>query len=100
MSDIKNGGRAFPETWHPTFGYSPDQCGQGMSLRDYFAAQALQGMYACGGHRDVFSGVKAEPRAFCMTDSEVGACAETLVARMAYAVADAMLKAREQEDGE
>lgn len=49
----------------------------GMTLRDYFAAKAMQGQIAGVG-------------GLCQTDAEIGE-----VAAMAYAMADAMLKARE-----
>ena len=40
------GGFAFPAGFHPD-GNTADQ--QGMTLRDYFAAKAMQGMMANGG---------------------------------------------------
>jgi hypothetical protein len=46
----------------------------GMILRDYFAAKAMQGMLACPVHPQSGAGIYA---------------------RDAYAIADAMLKARE-----
>ena len=65
--NIKDGGPAFPvenaATWQ----------GHGMTLRDYFAAKAMQGFAA---------------------DPQVEAGAEK-VAQIAYAWADAMLAARE-----
>jgi hypothetical protein len=55
-----------------------------MSLRDYFAAKAMQGIYACPDH-------VTEPDGSCgpdpLTDSDI--------ARLAYAMADAMLHERE-----
>jgi hypothetical protein len=55
-----------------------------MTLRDYFAAKAMQGIYACPDH-------VTEPDGSCgpdpLTDSDI--------ARLAYQMADAMLKARE-----
>lgn len=68
----ETGGLAFPTTIH-NYGdgmYSSE----GMTLRDYFAAKAMQG--------DMNAGV---------TDNEMPA-----VAQRAYKMADAMLKAREQ----
>lgn len=67
MSEIKDGGPAFPDC------HSIDS--QGMTLRDYFAAKAMQS-------------------AICtdMAHSEGGMLD---LARYAYAQADAMLKARE-----
>ena len=74
MSDtINNGGLAFPfqcqgPTTGPEFYY-------GMSLRDYFAAKAMQSLLACEGEASTKS-----------------------VAKAAYFIADAMLRAREAEN--
>ena len=64
MSKIKNGGSAFPR--------GEIQSAPGMTLRDYFAAKALQGMLADG------KGWEQEE-----------------IVETAYRVADAMLRARE-----
>ena len=66
MSTIKTGGLAFPYDRYSQMG---------MFLRDYFAAKAMQGMMADGQVLKVAS------------DDEL--------ARAAYEMADAMLKARE-----
>lgn len=74
MSNTNTGGPAFPiplqngQSWQ---GMAP--C-DGMTLRDYFAAKAMQGFLAC----------PAQPQS--------GA---DMYARDAYMIADAMLKARE-----
>jgi hypothetical protein len=71
MSDtpINDGGSAFP---HETSnGYD-----SGMTLRDYFAAAALQG-------------IVSDPNLFVKSKRDV-----ELVSRSAYEFADAMLKAR------
>lgn len=65
-NNLKHGGQAFPAAG--AFGFTP-----GMSLRDYFAAKAMQGDCA-----------RAEWES-CLEDH----------ASWAYLVADAMLKARE-----
>ena len=70
MSKIKTGGPAFPKT--PFIEVGTPQ--NGMSLRDYFAAKALQGVMACNGVYDN----------------------EAQLAQWCYEQADAMLKAREQ----
>lgn len=62
----EDGGSAFPEPGH-------SQCG-GMSLRDYFAAKAMQGICA---HVDTW-----------------GLSSNTKIAAAAYELADAMLAAR------
>ena len=68
MSTINNGGPAFPST------ITDDSLHVGgMSLRDYFAAKAMQGLFAAGG------GVTRGAEEW---------------ARLAYAMADAMLAAR------
>jgi len=70
-----NGGAAFPD---PGRAQSAKQRAQltetGMSLRDYFAAKALQGLYAGG---------KANEHA-----------SDATLAKWSYAMADAMLAAR------
>jgi hypothetical protein len=78
MNNTNTGGPAFPTTVRDH--YDPETGGQwseyvdpGMSLRDYFAAKAMQG--------------------YC-TDP-VMTSAES-VATLAYQIADAMLRAREQ----
>jgi len=70
MSMIDNGGPAFPN--HPEMPI--DAPGEGMTLRDYFAARAMQGWLSNPGPSD-----------------------ETInaVAQWSYRVADAMLKARQ-----
>lgn len=73
MSAVNDGGPAFPvplrsgEIWD-----GMGQC-DGMTLRDYFAAKAMQGFAA---------------------DPELGATPAETIAEIAYAWADAMLKAR------
>jgi hypothetical protein len=74
---IKDGGAAFPLSTVDPFDRSVTTC-DGMTLRDYFAGLAMQGLLAQ-------SGGTARP-------SDVG-----LGAEYAYAMADAMLKAREAE---
>lgn len=64
MSKINTGGPAFPV---------PDLHNNGMTLRDYFAAKAMQGLLSTG-------------------DEEVTTIG---MAQASYALADAMLKARE-----
>ena len=68
MSNTNTGGPAFPST-HPHGKY------EGMTLRDYFAAKAMQGMLAENGG---------------------GALINADLAVWAYQIADNMLHAREQ----
>ena len=69
------------DTGGPAFPHSrPDSYSNGMTLRDYFAAKAMPGLM--GRNWSHHTG----------TDEEL----ITVWARSAYAVADAMLKARNQ----
>jgi len=71
---INDGGPAFPMSYDNSLAYTyPSH--QGMTLRDWFAGQALAGLLACGEAHDEH------------TDS--------VTAGAAYKMADAMLKARE-----
>jgi hypothetical protein len=71
MTTKNTGGPAFPV--FPDTGGGHAAAFQGMTLRDYFAAKAMEGDLTEGRHEDQF--------AWC--------------ARRAYKMADAMLKARE-----
>lgn len=72
MSDKKDGGSAFPVPDYPR--------GSGMSLRDWFASQALNGL---------LSNSTLKQTDFSMSGQEA-------VAKGAYMIADAMLKEREK----
>jgi len=74
MSNTNTGGSAFP---HERLAMSDDY-GKGMTLRDYFAAKAMQGLMG-----RVWGEIPAEELFKTWTTS-------------AYAVADAMLLAREK----
>lgn len=75
MSTIKDGGPAFPQPNQAHPGNPNPDNGPGMSLRDFFAAKALQALFdSDAGHR---------PEEMEMIASE------------AYAMADAMLKVRD-----
>jgi hypothetical protein len=84
MSNPNDGGCAFPcnSANLGTKGAYPAD--PGMSLRDYFAAAALQGMAAGNYWSDNFNNSKPE-----FLNS---------VAEVAYSAADAMLAARVQKD--
>ena len=78
MSEKNNGGPAFP------IGSTPEEWGNGMTLRDYFAGKVLPAIYAD-----------------CMAEIEkygIHRQSEWLdnVAKDAYQIADAMLKARQE----
>lgn len=72
MSQIKDGGQAFPGT--EANGLNNGM--PGMTLRDYFAAKSLQGLLACG----IECGPKEVP----------------IIASSCYVMADAMLRARDK----
>ena len=72
MSNTKTGGAAFPCDL-AMYDKEVVDTMQGMTLRDYFAAKAMQGMMVDGIHENDFAWASAQ----------------------AYKVADAMLKARE-----
>jgi len=76
MSNTNTGGPAFPTPRYER----GDMYSLGMTLRDYFAAKALQGLLA-----------DPEPFDLCEGDKTI---ADTY-AKEAYVYADAMLKARE-----
>jgi hypothetical protein len=63
---------AFPSTFHNGWG-EPEK---GMALRDYFAAKAMQGLFASGQYE--------------------GKVNITAMAESSYRMADAMLKARKE----
>jgi hypothetical protein len=79
MSNTKNtGGPAFPRSLDAS---------SGMTLRDHFAGLAMQGHYrSCYGYDD-FQDAR---------DIGMGAITMQSIAEQSYAMADAMLKAREQ----
>lgn len=78
MSDIhKNGGPVFPVDAAMRDGYGQPIDFPGMSLRDWFAGQALQGILAGYWSNESLSGLS-----------------ETVIAGEAYRAADAMLGAR------
>lgn len=74
MSNINDGGPAFPTTQANFDNMEP--AGDGMTIRDYFAAKAMQGILA-GDHPVTHEAFPLEK-----------------VADVAYQMADAMLRAR------
>jgi hypothetical protein len=82
MSTANNGGPAFP--FAGSDGHSLND--SGMTLRDYLAAKAMQGLLANPG-----GPIQANPmNGWCFTN-----CTAEQVARVCIDMADAMLKARE-----
>lgn len=85
----EDGGSAFPnatDEWcSSSERYRPASFG-GMTLRDYFAAKAMQGLMANPGGPVQQSGMSG----WAFTN-----CDKNDVAALAYVIADAMLKARQ-----
>ena len=73
MNMVDDGGPAFP-VWELNGKDQPEMTGFGMTLRDYFAAKAMQGICA---HADTW-----------------GLATSQKIANSAYELADAMLAAR------
>lgn len=86
---IDDGGQAYPQhlLWTANSGVvTSSEVGEGgMSLRDYFAAAALQGLLANNGGPIQANGMSAWGLANCSVDT---------VAGLSYDFADAMLRAR------
>jgi hypothetical protein len=78
--EINDGGPAFPHyrQWEDRKGYTQTDVADGMTLRDYFAAKAMPAV------------IVFEDRGLSQED----ALPVEIVARNAYRLADAMLKAR------
>ncbi|HDR2317094.1 TPA: hypothetical protein QCH60_002897 [Enterobacter asburiae] len=72
MSKKNDGGYAFP--MEATDATACRDCNQGMTLRDYFAAKAMQGIISSECNYGAFSDLASD----------------------AYSIADAMLRAREE----
>lgn len=72
MNMINDGGPAFP-VWELNGYGQPEMTGFGMTLRDYFAAKAMQGLLAARGHYENYREIASD----------------------AYLLADAMLRKRE-----
>jgi hypothetical protein len=84
---INDGGPAFP-VWELNGKGQPEMTGFGASLRDYFAAKAIQGLLANPGGPIQANG---------MSGWDWCNCAAEDVAALAWHIADTMLKAREGE---
>lgn len=96
---VNDGGPAFPhgplgDTMHGEEGRVWHQfpAGAGMTLRDYFAGQAIAGV--------IRSTVEADSAAVLSESADAtGLAIEQVIARSAYEIADAMLAAREKAGG-
>lgn len=67
----------------------------GMTLRDYFAAKAMQGAIAEGALRTIQEEVMKTADAQVATPEDAARITNALLAKMVYEIADAMLLARE-----
>lgn len=84
-ANINDGGPAFPVTAEN--GYNRNSCGEGMSLRDYFAAKAMQSCVA----KMAFD----QPTEDMLKANGIQAADfEKFVAMLSYSMADHMLQAR------
>lgn len=95
MSDEKTGGSVFPTS--PIYNGDDEvvKAGPGMTLRDYFAAQALIGFLADGSQRKIaFHVEKSADRALIQDDKAKTAIINQLIAEGVYLLADAMLAER------
>jgi hypothetical protein len=86
VSAINDGGPVYPVTEHFRQHY-------GLSMRDYFAAAALQGTLASLAGDAALGG-------FIKAKEADGLSAEAALALGAYEIADAMLKAREAQNAD
>jgi hypothetical protein len=83
MNNTNTGGPAFPRDYaHPLHGHN------GMTLRDYFAAKAMQSLIAGSFTEIGQEGIEANRQPFQNI--------EDLMSETSFKYADAMLKAREQ----
>jgi hypothetical protein len=83
MSSTNTGGPAFPGTQYAN-GVQPTGFSQGMTLRDYFAAKAMQSLILTKHYQDIATD---QPAMFVEM--------LTTLADESYDYADAMLRARE-----
>ena len=89
MSKEQDGGSAFPTDFHPS--NDPEGLFRGMSLRDWFAGQALAPLMTNANAVFVAAAKSDSPEALRLAKM---AYSESAIAAGAYALADAMLEAR------
>ena len=83
MSNTNQPESAFPSTFKSVSPEGGQVHRWGMTLRDYFAAKAMQGLISCPDWREG-------------AGEDVGMDPSDYTARTAYIMADAMLKSREE----
>ena len=86
MKKINDGGPAFPRNGHPDKNDLPSI---GMSLRDYFAAKAMQG---------ILSNSEVEKFRQSLDKNIPDSKQIEAITLLSYEIADAMLKAREKNE--
>ena len=89
MSEKQDGGSAFPTDCHPS--NDPEGLFRGMSLRDWLAGQAMPALMMNANAVVVAAAKSNSPDALRLAKS---AYSESAIAAGAYALADAMLEAR------
>jgi len=91
MNMINDGGPAFP-VWELNGNGQPEMTGFGMTLRDYFAAKAMHAIIT----EPIYEGAQSF---FMYFKKRLGLKGEGMDAysQVAYAMADAMLRASEQQ---
>ncbi|HIE4430012.1 TPA: hypothetical protein ACXM9H_000983 [Burkholderia multivorans] len=90
MNEINHGGPAFPIPLAEGQGYQGHAPCDGMTLRDYFAGKALSGLLA----EPIVEGVTPSSIHCTPNFDSDGAQPGDRIATAAYALADAMLRAR------
>ena len=90
---IETGGPAFPVQYSNEADGPTVMPHVGMTLRDYFAAKAMQGVVSSIATEDDYRRLSGHASASGLTVSE-------WIARDAFKQADAMLKAREVKNGQ
>ena len=91
--NIETGGPAFPAPELGAQDFGQPWAYPGMTLRDYFAAKAMQGVVSSIATEDDYRRLSGHASASGLTVSE-------WIARDAFKQADAMLKAREVKNGQ
>ena len=89
----KTGGPAFPAPELGAQDFGQPWAYPGMTLRDYFAAKAMQGIVSSIDGEDNYRRLRGHAAAAELSVSE-------WIARDAYKQADAMIKAREVKNGQ
>lgn len=90
VTEVNDGGPAFPQWDGHAITSEPNYLGGGISIRDYFAAAAMQGLIACQSTADARREATQEMTRRGLSHNEM----DKLVSRCAYDYADAMIAER------